>query len=463
MKTLANTRHYLQSSSFKMAAFFTLLLGMSSLLLSYFLYDFSHQNFMRETEAAIDSEIERMLFIARNEPENALAHYITERAKHPGSPIYLYRDATGHTIAGTIGALPDKVARITEGVIQFTTVQHRVERTVAAKIHTFADGSSLLVARDIHSIIQSYEKFRWFSILIMLFMLIVVLVSFLISAFVVSRINRIATIAQHIMDTGDLSQRISVDSNWDDLSNLAHTLNMLLTRIESLLQDIRDVSDNIAHDLRTPLTRLRNRLEAMHNSRPSGADIQTLVDEADQLLATFHVLLRIANLEKGKRHQPFAPVALHVLLRDVIEFYEPLLEEKNLLIDCQLTQPLSIMGDADLLFQLCINLMDNAIKFSPTGGTISIRLQQQQQQACITIADEGIGIDDAEKTKVFDRFYRSDKSRHTAGTGLGLSLAKAALELHHGTIVLHDNMPGLLVEMQLPLSKTPPAHITNNS
>lgn len=430
-----------------MAALFTLLLGASSLLLGYFLYDFSRQNFIRETEAAIDNEIEHILAIAEEHNTEKLTEHIRKRSERSASPIYLFRAKDGRKIAGNIDVVPEQVERIKEGVLKFSVRRDNTQRMVAAKIHTFPDGSTLVIARDIHEIIRSYEHLKLFSAVIMLFMLIVVLVSFFISIFVVGRINLIATTARQIMDTGDLSRRICIDTNWDDLSDLAQTLNALLERIETLMQGIRDVTDSIAHDLRTPLTRLRNQLEDAINSPLDAKGGERLLAEADNLLTTFNALLRIANIEKGKREQAFATIDLGVVLRDVIELYEALAEERHITVNFFYHNSPPFLGDRNLLFQLFANLLDNAIKFSPADSVISVTLEVVGNNSVVTIADQGIGIAASEKEKVFDRFYRSDKSRHTAGCGLGLSLVKAALELHKGTIMLHDNHPGLRVEV----------------
>lgn len=430
-----------------MAALFTLLLGAASLLLGYFLYDFGRQNFVRETEAAIDSEIEHMLVLSRESTADTFTKHLKERSEQSDNPIYLYQTADGKKLAGNTDKMPADVELIKEGVIQFDIRRFDTERIFAAKVHTFSDGSTLLIARDIHEIIQSYEKLKLFSALIMIFMLIVVLVSFFISFFVVGRINIIAQTAKQIMETGDLSRRISIDTKWDDLSDLAQTLNALLNQIESLMQGIRDVSDNIAHDLRTPLTRLRHQLEEAKNAPPEEHDINALLAEADHLLATFNALLRISNIEKGKRHQAFAPVDLQVVLRDVIELYEPLAEEKNIALEASYQQVPTLSGDRDLLFQLFANLIDNAIKFAPKTSAVTIAIFSTDGNPHIVIADQGVGVAASEREKVFDRFYRADKSRHTVGNGLGLSLVKAVAELHHGSITLSDNDPGLKIDI----------------
>ena len=163
---------------------------------------------------------------------------------------------------------------------------------------------------------------------------------------------------------------------------------------------------------------------------------------------TFHALLRIANIEKGKRHQSFAEFQLHTLLYDVAELYEPALEEKNISLNTAITA-FDYVGDKDLIFQVFINLMDNALKFTPAGGIISLTLAAHGRGAVVTISDSGMGIPKHEHARVFDRFYRSDASRHMPGNGLGLSLVRAAIELHKGAIQIDDNAPGLKITVTL--------------
>lgn len=424
-----------------MAALFALLLGISSLFLGYLLYDFSKENFLRETEAAINSEIENILSFAEGKNSSFITDHVAKRAARKKHPIYFYSSHSGEKLAGNIASLPQKVELLKEGVIRFEINNG----SVAAKIHTFSDGSRLLIARNIDRITASYDRFDRLGMIMILFMLIVIAVSFIISYFVVSRINRIGSIAAQIIETGDITQRVPQDSNWDDLSMLAQMLNDLLDRIEFLMQGMRDVGDSIAHDLRTPLTRLRNELEQAIITPKQAMQPQQLLQEADHILNSFNTLLRISNIEKAKRHQPFKPVNLTNLLQDVIELYEPLAEEKNIAFQSTLAALPPFAGDRDLLFQLFANLLDNAIKFSPNNSEITLTLSHKKKRPIITISDGGIGIPPDERDKVFTRFYRADHSRNQKGNGLGLSLVKAALEIHKGTISLQDNQPGLRV------------------
>jgi signal transduction histidine kinase len=276
----------------------------------------------------------------------------------------------------------------------------------------------------------------------------VILSSFLISFFVVSRTGRIARTARKIMDTGDLGQRIETDSGWDDLSHMSKILNAFLDRNEELVEGIKRVSDNIAHDLRTPLTRLRNNLEEMQKNSATPESFDALIDEADRLLGTFNALLRIARIETAQQKTLFGAINLAQILKDVAELYEPLAEEKNISLQL-VTEDGAYTGDKDLLFQAFANLVDNAIKFSPQNGHVRIILRREANGYICIFRDEGPGIPDTEKEKVFTRFYRGEYSRHAPGNGLGLSLAAAVIRLHNGTIEMQDATPGLLVKILL--------------
>lgn len=442
-------RAYYQSSSFKMAVLFTILLGACAVLLGFFLYDYGQKNFLRETEAAINAEIYHTLYLMEDIGEPGLIDYLQNRK--PPNTAYFYQPFQSDITIGDFKKMPQDAKKIIEGVIGFARNEQGKMVLYAAKIHTFKDGSTILVARDITDIKANHLLLKVISAIIMLFMLMVILVSFFISNFVVSRTNIIAGTAKNIIRTGDLSRRISIDSHWDDLSNLAQILNALLDKIELLMTDVRNVTDNIAHDLRTPLTHLRNELQdARKKEDITKDDIDRMIIEADHLLSTFNSLLRITNIEKAKRHGALSETNLSEILEDVAELYEPLAEDKNIKIEKNIEQKIIINGDRNLLFQLFANLLDNAVKYSEETGTISVTLKKLKKSLEIKICDQGIGISDSDKEKVFDRFYRADKSRSKKGTGLGLSLVKAILELHDSKIKLLDNNPGVRVVINIP-------------
>lgn len=437
------SKSYYRSSSFKVAALFAFLLGVSSLLLMWFLYDFSQSNLIRETESSLISEVRLAAALLENKSDAEIRQFVSIKRPEAVHNLYLYLAPDATILAGDLAQLPP-VIQMKEGIIRFTLDS----QVMAGKVHTFENGNRLLIARDIGEATQSYINLQWVAGLILFFMMLVILVSFLVSLFVVSRINRIGRTAGAIMETGDLSRRLVIDSGWDDLSTLATILNALLERVEHLMAGIRDVSDGIAHDLRTPLTRIRTHLDAAKTSGMSPEDVQMTLAEADHLLDLFHALLRIANIEKGKRHQAFETVALHTVLMDVVELYEPLAEEKQITLMVDIAPQAAMHGDRDLLFQLCANLLDNAIKYAPELSKIDVTLSNNP--LILTIADHGPGIPESEREQVFERFYRSEKCRSTLGSGLGLSLVKAIADLHKATITLHDNHPGLRIVIRFP-------------
>lgn len=424
-----------------MALLFTALLTVSALILVYFLIDFGKRDFLRETEAAIDIEISMLSTL--DSVQEGLLPYIQRRATDDAVVRFRYENEAGTLLGGSIDPIPRDVQRFTEGVLRFDLETVSGKQAFAAKIHTFNDGSRVIVARNVHELIANYEQLKTMSALIMSLMLAVVLVSFAISHFVVSRINRIAAIAQNIVETGDLSQRLSIDSRWDDLSNLSEVLNGFLGKIEQLMSGVREVSNNIAHDLRTPLSGLRSDIEALKGRVVDDHEVDVLLAEADRILAVFQALLRITNIEKGKRSQFMREVNLQEIIRDVTELYEPVAEDSAIRLDVDNAASIVIRGDGDLLFQLFANVLDNAIKFSPSGSVIRLSTFIEKGQAVVLVADQGPGIPDHEKDKVFKHFYRSDSSRSTPGNGLGLSLVWAVAEHHQARITLEDNDPGL--------------------
>lgn len=410
-----------------MALLFTLLCGLSLSILGYFGYFFERGHFIHGTEEVIDTEI-RHLSIDQIQQRG-------DNDTKDAGRLFVFFGPNGEPPS----ILDNKVERLKEGIIVFEHLSKG--RTYAAKIHTFENNRKILVGVDITQTQREFRFMQWLSIISIVLIILVILVSYMISVFVSRGTNKIATIAQNIMDTGDLSKRLEVSSPWDDLSRMSATLNLMLDRIEELMGGVRQVSDNIAHDLRTPLTRLRNHIEMAQHDNSEDAKVG-LLNEADQLLNTFNALLRISRLEAEKKREHFQSVALQPLIKDVLAFYEPLTEEKHIAIHQQLIDA-NCEGDKDLLFQAYANVIDNAIKYTPEGGEISVMMYREGQFTVIAVEDSGGGIPEQDIGKVFQRFYRCDVSRTSAGNGLGLSLVKAVFDLHHGQLDLKNTASGL--------------------
>ncbi|WP_052741667.1 sensor histidine kinase [Kiloniella litopenaei] len=281
-----------------------------------------------------------------------------------------------------------------------------------------------------------------------------------------NRLDLISNTCTDIMQ-GHFSHRIPVSHTSDEIDVMAHTLNAMLDRIETLMDGIRHVTDNIAHDLRTPLTRVHGRLESLLVLTKGDKNrqlVESTIAEVDQLLMTFTALLSISRLETGELETNFKPIRLPHLVKDTIEIYEPLAEDKGqqiILNDALMSQhtdnsrssgdkPL-ISGDCDLIAQCVSNLLDNAIKYGPENSVITIRIDNSDTHVTLSIHDQGNGIPEAEHKKVLERFYRVESSRNLPGNGLGLALVSAVIHLHNGNMKFR-NEKGFQVEVSLPIA-----------
>ncbi|WP_417455481.1 sensor histidine kinase [Kiloniella sp.] len=439
-----------------MAILFLLLCGTAVIILGYFSYYFSRGHFVQRTEAIIDTELS---YVSQWQDPARIA-----RALDRPDRVFLLLSSDEKKIVGNLEKLPETVSILAEGTLTFSTKpatgsnssgtqssgsrSFDTEKDYAAKIYTYPNKNRLLIGIDITSVTSDYKLMQWLSFLSIGFMVLVIITSYLISRFVVSNTNRIAVTAKQIIETGDLSQRIELTSRWDDLSYMAGIINDLLDRIQLLMRGIRQVSDNIAHDLRTPLTRLHHNLEDLRSQdhitqNPQAYEIvDKLVNETDQMQRTFNALLRISRIESGKQHSAFEPLELTELLQDVVELYEPLMEEKSITLK-QDFETVALQGDRNLLFQAFGNLMDNAVKFTPAKGWINLTLNKQGTEIIFVIEDNGPGVPSSDLDKIFDRFYRAESSRHTPGSGLGLSLVGAVTDLHNGHISAENGEKGL--------------------
>jgi signal transduction histidine kinase len=252
---------------------------------------------------------------------------------------------------------------------------------------------------------------------------------------------------------GDLRERLPARGGNDPFDKLAVIVNGMLTNIETLIHEIAGVGDDIAHDLRTPLTRVRVRLERGRERSTTLEELKTVVDQAiaglDQSLAIITALLRIAEIEHVRRLEGFGEVPLAALLHEVGELYEPIAEDKHVMLQFDMTHDAIVHGDRDLLLEAIANLVDNALKFTPAGGHVELGLLHREGEAAIRVKDTGPGISESDSRAVTKRFYRSDKSRTSGGIGLGLSLVAAIVKLHNFRLTITPGK-GCTVEIAFP-------------
>jgi signal transduction histidine kinase len=257
------------------------------------------------------------------------------------------------------------------------------------------------------------------------------------------RINTVRDTARRIMQ-GELSQRLPVSKRNDEVDMLSSIVNLMLEEIERLLNEVKSVTDNVAHDLRTPLTRLRLTLYRVQQAMAEPGHRRMLdnaLTETDALLARFRALLRISEIENRQRRAGFGQIDPQIVLTPIAELFEALAEDKSVRFDVHSTPAPMIHADPGLLFEALSNLVDNAIKFTPEGGQVSVTLGQVEGVACFDVIDSGIGIGPEERDAVLQRFYRGQQGK-SDGYGLGLSIVAAIIHLHGFTLTFHESARG---------------------
>lgn len=269
-----------------------------------------------------------------------------------------------------------------------------------------------------------------------------------------NRLDRISATLEAV-SRGDLSARVTIGASRDEFDRLGERVNAALARLETLVDGMRQVSSDIAHELRGPLNRLALVLDQAKGELASGADAAPSLIEAEaecfRVSETFDALLRISQLEAGARKGHFQWFDLAPILQELAETYAEVAAEEGhaFSVPVQRAGKIEVLGDPDLLTQLFANLIENALTHSGAGAEIGFSVAQSQGQVIVEVFDHGPGIPPSERDKVFTRLYRLDHSRSTPGSGLGLSLVKAIVDLHEGSIRLKDNRPGLRVVVAL--------------
>ncbi len=443
-----------RTSTFQLTLFYTGLFSVSAALLAMFFYWSTIGLLLRETDATLKAEVTGLAEQYLEHGLQRLVQVIVHRMGNDqsGSMVYLFATRDNQPLAGNLLEWP-RIEADVDGWVEFS--HRRADGRILptrARVYGLGDGLHLLVGRNIEQLQQLRQVFN--RALVLGVGLIFVLATgggLLMSSRLLKRVGAMTAATGDIV-AGQLDRRLESRGTGDKFDELAKRVNIMLDRLAALLATVRHVSDNIAHDLRTPLTRLRNRLELAARDAPAAVrdELEASVEDADQLLATFAALLRIARIESGSYDAQYEPLDVGTLVNDAIELYLGVAQDKRLALHAEVEGRAVVRGDRNLLFQALTNLLDNAIKHAPAGSLVKIVVGLAGGGVVIDVKDAGAGIPIGEYERVTQRFTRLDQSRSLPGSGLGLSLVKAVAELHHGTLSFSDNAPGLCASLKLP-------------
>jgi signal transduction histidine kinase len=417
---------------------------------------YAWQGTIREGRAEVLlADGQRLTDIYRRDGVDALKSYVDARVgmQIAGERILLLTDAARRPMAGNLAAWPSTLP-VTPGdySIKLDAGSGGIQ---SAHVHVVRVGSyNLLVGRD-NRLFAPLERRFWNGLAGSVAVLLIagLLVGLITRRALMSRVHSIRQTVSAIIH-GDLKHRLPTHLTDDELNTLSRTINGMLEQIEHLVHGVQNVSNAIAHDLRTPLAELRSRLEELALIRPPAdetfAEIDGAVADVDRVMRIFDALLRLAEIDAGLRRSGFVTLDAADLAANAVEFYAPAAELKNIALRFRADGTAPVSGDPVLLAQALSNLIDNSLKFAPVNGVIEVDVTRHSDgRVQIAVSDDGPGINDAEKLKVVERFYRGDSSRGTPGVGLGLSLVQSVAKLHGTPLELADRRPGLRAVLTL--------------
>ena len=447
---------FARTATFRLALVYAVIFGISSLLLFGFLYWRISVYGLEQLRGAIDLEMSLLIEEGRRGGTERLREEVDRLggSAESRSNYYLLQDPRGQAVAGN---LPGMAPR--SGLFEFTVapLPSTAARPKSGGLSLFrgsilSDGSFLAIGRTL-SELDDLNRLVLRALLAAVLVTAVLALTggLMLGRSVLHRIDTIAQTSARIVD-GQMDVRVPVLGTGDELDRLASNLNLMLDRIQQLMEGVRQVSNDIAHDLRTPLARLRQRLERLSlggAGTVSREELEAALAEIDGILATFSALLRIAQIESDSRRSGFRQVDLSELFGRLAEAYAPVAEDRGQQFSAAIEPGVTHTGDRELLTQMVANLVENAIRHAPEGAAVAMRLRiGEGGRPEAVIADNGPGIPKAETGNVFRRFYRLERNRTTAGNGLGLPLVAAVAELHGIRLELGDNRPGLIVTLR---------------
>lgn len=446
MSSLPNKPYLFHASGFRLAAFYSLLLAIAfaaTAVIVWFSATASAENAMRQK---IELEADALAHELDAEGADAVKAAIAARMERPGAPEYWLTDAYGQRLIGDAPAMEGpngwrKVSLANTGDIDGA----EGAEGLMVLTRSFPNGMRLSVGEDLaegrHAIgitISILAQVGAVSVVLVL------LVGFFVTRNSLRRLDDIS-VALESVGAGNLKARALVRREFflSDLERVSEGINRMLDRNESLVSGLRRVTRDVAHDLRTPLTHLRQRMEQAREAEGTEKNqaIAAAEDKAGQIIKTFDAILRLSEIEAGSARARFKSVDLSDIAETLADAYGPDAEQSGKTIRVEASQAVLVAGDRELLMQAIANLLENTLKHTPAGTSISISVTDALRPA-IAVLDDGEGVPQDELHAVVEPFYRREQSRTTAGTGLGLSIVKAIADLHDADLRLETLREG---------------------
>jgi signal transduction histidine kinase len=462
----------LRRTPFRLTLLFLALFAAAASAILAWVYFASASEARTKAEREVRGEMQVLTGIYEARGLDALNRAVIDRTLRDNVFVYRLEPADGGWFAGSLTIFPIETLEEDQQWVTFpfteTDEEGRVRRPQVRGVQTrLAGGGTLFVGQslsDTEAYLARLTQALWTAMGIVLLLGLAggVLVSRNLER-AMGRLTKVVTAVQE----GDIKARAVVRNSGDELDELGAGLNTMLDRLEGSMASIRHAGDAIAHDLRSPLTRMRAKLEVAlmdaEAGKIDGVDaVQLALDEADNLLKTFNTVLAIARLQAAAGHTPDPKVFDAAdLAADMAELYEPASEDKGLEFSAEIERGLMIEGNQPFLAQALANIIDNAIKYTPTGGAVMLRARRRSSgEIEYSVTDTGPGVPEADRERVIERFVRLDNSRTEAGSGLGLALVGAVMEAHGGRILLDEGPgeyggfgPGLRVALVLPAAE----------
>jgi signal transduction histidine kinase len=439
----SNTFHWALAVAGVFAIFIVVLFG--------FIYWKTDEYLIARSDRMITSQLNTIAALPDERQQDAIDEHLMQDTR--GVQYAGLFGADGHRISGDLEQLPPGLK--TDQSVQNVSVtrllpagrQTHVIRAIARRI---PNGKTLVIGRDVDEAREiSHVVGQALALGLLPAFFLCLLAGAGLSVRSQKRVEEVNQRVQRII-AGDLRERLPHRNVDEPFSRLAIIVNGMLDEMETMIGALAGVGDDIAHDLRTPLTRARLALERGHSNATTLEQLQTVVDRAitniDHSLAIITALLRLTEIGNSRRSAGFGNVALHEMLREVCDIYEPIAENKNIKLRVEIRDRINVRGDRDLLVEAVANLVDNAIKFTPEGGDVELELLRDGGETIVRVSDTGPGISADEREAVLRRFYRSDKIRGTPGVGLGLNLVAAIVALHGFRLAIQSG-PGGRVEI----------------